>query len=446
MEKQGPAPGYGTTPSLCSLHRRTSLNHPLVVRSPPNMTQILNQWGFGPALAKLSHKCTTFSFRNGCTGDYLGSMKMSESFQNHVLADFLLLRNRDLHSLLFNAASEAGVEFLYDAEVVDVDSENVSVTLKGGQTLQADVIVAADGYDSTVRPLVMEEDSSEESGESIHYFNFEIPADIIQADEDLVSLVRPSEWSIWFGDEHAMHISFLAGAKDCAVTVQHKAGESLKDEDIQVPRLLDELVAKNKFEPRLRKLLVVATKHLTKFTIFRPHPAVESMTCEQARIVLVGSAGHPLQPTTHHGTALSIEDAQTLGLLFSHIRHRDQIPQLLNAFEEIRQPRIALAQRLETQRRGMLFAPPGPLMARRDAVLKIAMQYEDWEHMDEESFKLVWGKEFELSCHDATEKVEDWWTQWGAFFEKKDTGRRKSVVQVSTSVSRDGANPRMVHA
>lgn len=140
------------------------------------------------------------------------------------------------------------------------------------------------------------------------------------------------------------------------------------------------------------------------------------------------------QPISHHSVALAIEDAQTLGLLFSRISRRGQISRMLSVYEEIRNPRIAMALSYEHQAQARMFVPnASELMFMRDTIMRSALAYEDPGALDEETFKMVWGNELDLVNHDAAEKVEDWWNQWGAVFECKEKSRRPTSVQVLIS-------------
>lgn len=59
----------------------------------------------------------------------------------------------DLHTLLFEMASKAGVDFRFNSRVKHVDADSGSVILEGGESLSADVIVGADGVRSVVRSV-----------------------------------------------------------------------------------------------------------------------------------------------------------------------------------------------------------------------------------------------------------------------------------------------------
>jgi len=142
-----------------------------------------------------------------------------------------------------------------------------------------------------------------------------------------------------------------------------------------------------------------------------------------------------LVPAGQHNTGVSIEDAETLGALFARIQHRAQIPRMLAAYEELRQPRCAYSQDWELRKRMMLTCPIGPDQKARDAKLRRVMAYGDWAHMDEERFREMWGDEMEMFSYFSTEKVEDWWTKWGSLLARDNVSDKDGVrTPVSPSV------------
>jgi salicylate hydroxylase len=100
------------------------------------------------------------------------------------------------------------------------------------------------------------------------------------------------------------------------------------------------------------------------------------------------------------------------------LQHRDQVSRLLTAYDEIRQPRCALAHEYEHWQQLLLKAPIGPLQVMRDDALQKTLVHKKGEHMDEDSFREAWGIELMLFAHDATDKVKDWWGQWGYMIAK----------------------------
>lgn len=116
---------------------------------------------------------------------------------------------------------------------------------------------------------------------------------------------------------------------------------------------------------------------------------------------------------------MAFEDAQTLGCLFSRIQHRDQIPTLLSAYEELRLPRVEWTQAFDRAFHTMMKTRAGPEQDGRDMFMAASMIHGDFDHMDEASFKAVWGDHLSNYVYDAEERVEDWWSHWGSMLMRK---------------------------
>ena len=107
-----------------------------------------------------------------------------------------------------------------------------------------------------------------------------------------------------------------------------------------------------------------------------------------------------------------------MGCLFSRLQHRDQVPRLLTAYDEIRQPRCVATSEYEYHHQLLLRAPVGPLQELRDKALEKTLVTREGQHIDEDLFRDAWGTELILFAHDATDKVNDWWGQWGYMIAK----------------------------
>ncbi|KAF8066743.1 hypothetical protein FPV67DRAFT_1364383, partial [Lyophyllum atratum] len=407
-------------------------------RSPPNMTRLLNQWGLGPALEKFGHRCTQFVFQSGESGELIAVMKLHEQFLKDLMADFLFMQHGDLHSTLCEQAVQEGVQFRYNSNVTHVDSEAVSITLESGEQIVSDVVIGADGFNSLVRTSVIGEKVPETRERDVS-LNFTIPTDRMREEEDLLSLAEnPDQWAIWLGDRYMLHGSIVNSGRDFSLMLGYKLAEDApeyNEEWADTYPLEHFNLDLEKFEPRVRKLLRMAEDIKPHIYINRPH--LESFVCDRARLVLVGEAAHPLLPSGQHNTALGIEDAQTLGSLFSGIQEHDQVPQLLSAYEELRQSRCISTQDWEKRKRVMLTLPQGREQEQRDLRLRKAMAYGEWDHMDEKTFKAIWGDEMHLLMYDASEKVEDWWTKWGPVLVRGNPNRRSMAPSLQVSISKD---------
>jgi salicylate hydroxylase len=110
---------------------------------------------------------------------------------------------------------------------------------------------------------------------------------------------------------------------------------------------------------------------------------------------------------------MCLEDAEVLGTLFSRLNSAEDIPRLLAGYEEIRLSRLHASQDWEYRKRRMLTLPKGVEQQSRDDKIRWGTEYEHWDHMNETSFREIWGDEVDFYVYDATEKAEDWYIKWG---------------------------------
>lgn len=148
------------------------------------------------------------------------------------------------------------------------------------------------------------------------------------------------------------------------------------------------------------------------------------------------------QPSAHHNLGACLEDAVTLGELFGRLRRRSQVPAVLAAYEDIRQPRCAMLA--ETERRTITFVSlaNGPARDTRDAGLRAALAAakEDWDDAEEVLLQRTWGNFIRPFDYNAREATQEWWNLWGSLLEKGQ-GRRHATVDEEDRVSMSPVSP-----
>ncbi|KAJ7040676.1 hypothetical protein C8F04DRAFT_188589 [Mycena alexandri] len=404
------------------------------IRSPPNMTRVLTSWGLGPALAKLAVRCRQFLFHQP-DGELLGLVQLHEDFLVDLMGDFIFIQHGDLQSMLLDLATHEGVQFRYNCTVESVDTENIGVVVVGGERFDADFVVGAEGPESLVRTAVMTHqitgyadgpNSLVRTAADEHITGYAdghlsltmaIPTDVMREDKDLRTLADEGNWWVWLGPSTLIHGSLVSGRKEFTVVIglQGVPPETLAkyDESWDKSYPIEHFgIDFSTYDIRVQKLMKLVKKVTPTVHIRRP--ILESSVCHLARLVIVGEAAHPLVPAGQHNAGLAMEDAETLGALFTRIQHRSQVQRVLAGFEEIRQPRCNYAQNWELRKRIMMSAPLGPEQKKRDEGIRRMAANFDWEHIDETRFREMWGDEMEMFCHSSTEAVEDWWAKWGS--------------------------------
>lgn len=159
---------------------------------------------------------------------------------------------------------------------------------------------------------------------------------------------------------------------------------------------------------------------------------VEEWVDEVGRIVLVGEAAHPLrvrpdcigknlltltpraQPCGMHGASLAVEDAAVLGTLMSRLQSVEQIPQLLDAFQDLRQNRCDRVHTSEVNNVVLVGLPPGETREMRDAGLRVSLEEREGYWDDEGHMREQWDEVGDVFGYNAREAAEDWWVKWGA--------------------------------
>ncbi|KAF9240005.1 hypothetical protein BU15DRAFT_61637 [Melanogaster broomeanus] len=164
-----------------------------VVRSPPNMTCILDYWGMGEPLAKRSVRISGSTLIAGATGERLGVFIIPDKLMKTLPGNFYYIQHTDLHTMLYDFAKRAGVKILHGMEVVSVDPWSGTVTTAKGAKMSADVIIGADGYRSVVRPVVVGPQAFEGVRDKYLSVNLIIPADKMRQHEDLAPFVENSD-------------------------------------------------------------------------------------------------------------------------------------------------------------------------------------------------------------------------------------------------------------
>ena len=107
------------------------------------------------------------------------------------------------------------------------------------------------------------------------------------------------------------------------------------------------------------------------------------------------------------GASQAFEDAGVLGAIFSQSVGRDQIPDALRVFEEVRKPRASNVRHRTLEQKAMFSLADGPAQEERDAKLRAGADYELfrwlWSYDAAKSGREAW-KRFQ-SRHMKTEPV-----------------------------------------
>ncbi|KAF9527940.1 hypothetical protein CPB83DRAFT_907301 [Crepidotus variabilis] len=418
------------------------------VPSSPNMTKVLKSWGLESTLDTIAQACTRVNFLHAESGEFLGALTAAvlDIVKKDSVAGFVFLQHCQLHDILLELCLQEGVEIHYNVSVSALEPEEGCIMLEDGGKICADLVVAADGFHSILRSYVTEEDPEEEleSEAKIVLFRTTIPIARMHQHQSLQGLGTLEDWDWWMGDGYVVRCSVTNDGQDYTVVLVHPYHGPVDSNTMewrQAPNTKSYGVDITKLDGRLRKLFRLSN-NLTARVYTSPR-AAESLVCPCSRVILVGEAAHPVIPGGYHATAMGFEDAETLGSLFARIQDRDQIARITTAYDEIRLPRATYVHEYEIGYQGVLKAAQGPVQQIRDQRMRQLGAFNTGAEIDEDMILEGWGGELMLITHDASEKVEDWWGQYGASIMKPAStyslpdvqSMRISIAENTTSAS-----------
>ena len=99
----------------------------------------------------------------------------------------------------------------------------------------------------------------------------------------------------------------------------------------------------------------------------------------------------------------------------SHISSRDQIPQLLEAYQDLRILRVKQVQESELNNAALVTHADPEVQKMRDAALGQSLnQAASSGEWSDEQLSAQWDEIGAVFGYDAADAAEDWWIKWGA--------------------------------
>jgi salicylate hydroxylase len=329
------------------------------IQISPNASRILRRLGLEEPMRNLGVRPHAVVFRRWDDGRELARQPLADACERNFGAPYYHFHRADLLDLL-RAALPSGVLHL-DHRCVGLTqhSDRVEVQFHNGVTADADVVVGADGIHSTVRKIIMGQESPRFSGH-VAYRGL-VPADRVK---QLGVEVAAIAW--WGPGHHFVHYYVGAGARYhnwVAVT----PGEWRVESWTAKGEVADALAEFEGWHPQVRA--IIGSVETTNRWALYDRDELARWTV--GRVTLMGDAAHPMLPYMAQGAVQSIEDAAVLAKCLEHADVRKVEPALLR-YEQTRKPRTSRCQE-GSRRNGIMYhLPDGADQQKRDASLSSA--------------------------------------------------------------------------
>ncbi len=283
----------------------------------PNGAAVLDRLGLSQRLDLISVRAQAVLPVDGLSGARLARFDLGGG-----PLPYRFLRRSDLIELLASACAEAGVELRVGARVTGI-TETGAVTLeRGAAPPVADLVVAADGLHSRLRPVL--------NPGAAPFFTGQVAWRAVIALPD-----QPAEARIWMlPGRHVVTYPLPRGQLNIVAVREQRdwAPEGWTNESS--PEALQAVFADA--APELREILE-KIEETRLWGLFRHEVAAR---WHGSATALIGDAAHPTLPFLAQGANLAIEDGWVLAACCAET---DDLPAGLARYQALRRPRVVRA-------------------------------------------------------------------------------------------------------
>lgn len=316
----------------------------------PNAVRHLARVGLGHAVEKFGARVGPASRYFRHDGTPIAPVQVTDAFGNACYG----MHRADFVDFLAAKLPAGVVHTGHRAVGYTQNGDNARVTFANGATVEADVVVAADGIHSELRPFVFPPSTPVSHG-TISYRG-------LVARERLPDWPM-DRWQMWAGpSKHFLVFPVRHGTM--VNYVGFVPADAEMKESWSAPG--DPDVLRREFEgwdPRIDSVLKQVDKTF-RWALYDREPLP---TWTQGRLTLLGDAAHPMLPHLGQGANQSIEDGMALATILARV-DTSAVPAALLAYEKLRRERVAAVQ-LGARQNGLRVDSADADLAARDAQL-----------------------------------------------------------------------------
>ena len=266
-----------------------------------NAMHVLRGLGLEARLRADTFYPRSWANRDWKTGESLFDIVFGPEAEAKYGAPYLLAHRGDLHAALASAVPAECVKLGHELVSINADYERgVRLIFANGKVAKADLAIGADGVNSVVRSLLLEQGETKFTGRVAYRTVY--PAHLL-GDFEVNNCTK------WWGEDR--HIVIYPVKPDRSeiyfVTSQPEPGFDIESWSAKGDtKVLQEAFAD--FHPEVRRI-VAAAPDVHKRPLVEREPMPHWVN---SYVALLGDACHPMTPYMAQGAAMAIEDAAIL--------------------------------------------------------------------------------------------------------------------------------------
>lgn len=326
----------------------------------PNAIHVLQALGIADKVKAKAFRPKSAVMRHFQTGKTYFTVPLADTATQKYGADYLHIHRADLHRTLLDACQNMEVSIhlgqaveSYQHDFQKLSSQNLTIHFANGESLEADVLVGADGIKSKVQACMLGQTSAEFTGQVAW-------RGVVEAKKLPNELIKPNA-NLWVGPgKHFVSYYLRGGDLVNFVAVQERT--DWQKESWNEPGDINELRQTfDGWHPEVTDLLV-ATDSCFLWALFDRRP-LNKWT--DNNVALLGDACHPMLPFLAQGAAMAIEDSYAL----AHCLASDtDTHTALQTYQNIRLPRSRDIQ-LNARKNAALYHMSSPIEQAKLAIL-----------------------------------------------------------------------------
>jgi salicylate hydroxylase len=301
------------------------------VNTSPNANIALRAIGLGDKIAAVANSSPGIYTRNMQTGEFL-EFNDRRKVAARYAAPYYTFHRADLIDALASGLDPASLHLAHRLTGIEERGATVALRFANDATIEADVVIGADGVRSVIRQALYGDDNPTYTGQMVWralLHGSDVPPEVME----------PTGHIQWIGPGCHLLAYYIRGRELVNIVTQEDTDKWVA-EGWSTAGDPDEMrLSFPNPEPGLEKLLAVVTE-CSKWGLFT-RPLTENWG--RGAIQLIGDAAHAMVPNAGQGACQAFEDAYILARWLD--ASRDPIEALAN-FRRIRIPRVHAVQRL----------------------------------------------------------------------------------------------------